>query len=851
MKRILTIFLLLFAQIRADTAVINAFSKGELSPYLRGRTDVKAYYAGCETLENVIILSQGGVTKRPGSYYIAKTKISANVVRLISFEYSTEQAYIIEMGNEYFRFYKDGGQIQSDDLPYEISTPYLTADLFEIQYIQSADTMYLVHPNYVPRILTRTGHISWTLTTETFIRGPFKDENITETTITPSAKTGSIILEASTEIWNSNHVGGLWKITHTVEADEVAGNLNEVENSATTPVQMGRKFDWTTHGNWKGTAILQRSYDDGTVWKDVIPFNNNDDGNISYSDRETVDDAIYRVRMNSYTSGTCKYNLTVHSFDVDGVVQLTSITDADTVVGTVTYDLGDTIATKYWAEGAFSVDEGYPGTVAFFEERIVYAGTNNQSQTLWYSQTDDWDNFLAGSNDTDAITLTIASDMVNSIRWLIPQNKLLIGTNGGEWTMAASSSDGTFTPTNVAAKRQSGFGSANIRAIMLNYRAVYVQRQLQKIRKMEYSFELDNWISPDLTILSEHITGDGVINIAMQRNPYPILWAVRKDGELLSLTLEESQQIVGWARHTFAGNVESVAVIPGATEDEVWISIKRTINNSVVRYIEQFQPLNFGTEQRDAFFINSGLTFDGGAAINITSITLGTPVLVLANLHGFSDGDKVRFADIIGTTELNNRVYTVHGIDTNTFTLNDVEDVGNIDGSGFTPYVSGGTVQQVEDTFTTLSHLERETITIMGDGAYLGTDEVYNGKAVLTDFFNTVHIGLPYVAKIKPMKLEKVTNPGTIFGEIRRLHRIDIRFHETAACDVGTSWSDYDSFVFRDADDPLEAVTPLYTGIKSLEYAGDYENDTTLCIQSRLPVPFTILALKAVYEVAD
>ena len=172
----LLLTLLVTVNVYGATTVINAFNSGELSPLLEGRTDIKKYYSGCRTLQNMIVLPHGGVTRRPGSYYVAGVKDHNDVPRLIPCEFSITQAYIIEMGDLYLRFYKDGGQITSGDVPYEISTPYLEADIFDIHYIQSADTMYFVHPDYPPMSLTRTGHTSWTLDEIDFKKGPFLDE---------------------------------------------------------------------------------------------------------------------------------------------------------------------------------------------------------------------------------------------------------------------------------------------------------------------------------------------------------------------------------------------------------------------------------------------------------------------------------------------------------------------------------------------------------------------------------------------------------------------------------------------------------------------------------------------------
>jgi len=848
MKKFILILLLTTGCLFSASISLNAFNSGEISPLLRGRVDVKRYYSGVEIMENMVVLAQGGATKRPGSYYIANAKDSDYACRLIPFEFSVTQAYIIEIGDKYFRFYKDGGQIKSGNDPYEIETPYDYTDIFEIQFIQSADTMYLVHSEYKPRKLTRTGHTSWTLTIVDFERGPFLAENETDITITPSATTGSITLTASSDVWNSNHVGALWQITHTVEGAEVTGSFTAVGNSSTTAVQKGREFDFTSHGNWTGTIVLQRSYDDGSTWKDVIPFHNVDDGNISYSDDEVVDDALYRVRMNAYTSGTCKYNLVVRSFDVDGVVEITEYISATEVSATVDYTLGGTTATKYWSEGAFSDDEGYPNSVAFYEERICYAATVNQPQRMWFSQTDDWNNFLIGSDATDSLDLTIVSDQVNAIRWMIPQSKLLIGTSGGEWTLSAQTPEEPLTPTNISARRQSVYGSADIQGIATGHQAIFVQRQGRKVRQMQYSFELDNWISPDLTLISEHITNDGIIDMALMKNPYPILWLVRDDGILIGVTLEETQEVIGWHRHIFNGSVESIAIIPGDDEDEIWISIERFIDGNIIRYIEQLQSFNWGDEQFDMFFVDSGLTYDGGAEVNITNITKANPCIVSAAAHGFSNGDQVLIEDVVGMIEVNQNVYTVDDATTNSFSLDDSEGIGDINSTEFTTYISNGTVKVVEDTFSNINHLEKETVGIIADGGYYGTEIVTGSTVRLDDFYNTVHIGLPYISKIKTASLEFPTSPGTLFGETKRLTKVILRFDNTLSCDIGTSWDDYNSCIFRDADDLLETSTPLYSGIKIIDFEGDYEEDTNLYIQSRLPLPLTILSFKTVFE---
>jgi len=152
--------------------MLAAFNAGEVSPLLDARVDLEWYFKACRTQLNAIPLPQGPVTRRPGFQHVAEVKTSSSATRLIPFEFSTTQAYIIEAGHQYFRFYKDKAQILSGMSAYEIASPYAAGDLAKLKWTQSADTLYLTHPGYAPRKLTRTGHTSWTLSTISFTAAP-------------------------------------------------------------------------------------------------------------------------------------------------------------------------------------------------------------------------------------------------------------------------------------------------------------------------------------------------------------------------------------------------------------------------------------------------------------------------------------------------------------------------------------------------------------------------------------------------------------------------------------------------------------------------------------------------------
>ena len=209
--------------------------------------------------------------------------------------------------------------------------------------------------------------------------------------------------------------------------------------------------------------------------------------------------------------------------------------------------------------------------------------------------------------------------------------------------------------------------------------------------------------------------------MAFQKNPYPILWCVRSDGALASLTLEESNEIIGWCIHEFDGDVESVAVIPGTNEDEIWITVERTINDATYRYIEQLQPFDWGTDQEDCFYVDSGLSFDGGTAITVTGVTQANPGVVTATTHGFSDGDNVRIYDVNGMTLLNHQVFTVEYIDADSFSLRDMLDEVDIDTRGMIAH------WKMDDNATTTTV---EDIYGHNGMAYMNTDEITADGAI-------------------------------------------------------------------------------------------------------------------------
>ena len=531
---------------------LTNFTGGELSPRLDGRNDLAKYPTGCKTLENMIIYPHGSAARRSGTQYVAEVKDSTKETRLIPFEFSTTQTYILEFGDQYIRFYKDNGQILSGGSAYEISSPYLEAELFDIKFAQSADVMYLCHPNHAVRKLSRTGHTAWTLTEVDFQNGPFMDHNISTTTLTAG---------------------------HTA-----VGSSGNLTLSSTTGV-------------------------------------NNDQGWLSTD--------VGRL---------------VHF--KDGHYKITAYTSPTVVVAISVVAPSSASASTDFALGSFSDTTGHPSCVTFFEQRLVFAATLSQPQTLFFSKSGDYenmdDNYHGTVADDDAIIYTIASNQVNAIRFMTATRTLIIGTAGGEFAVSGGGTDIAITPTNILIKKQSNNGAANVDALAVGNATLFLQRAKRKLRELAYNFDVDGYIAPDLTILAEHISEGGFKQLSYQQEPNQIIWCVRNDGQLIGLTYQREQQVVAWHRHIFGGSFgsgnaicESVATIPtDDSEYQTWVIVKRTIDGTTKRYIEYIHNLNFDQTDDTTFnFLDSQLSYDGSPATTISGLSHleGQTVSVLAD----------------------------------------------------------------------------------------------------------------------------------------------------------------------------------------------------------------------------
>ena len=918
--------------------IYTSFNAGELSPLLEGQVNFDKYKSGAKTMTNFFPHVQGPISNRSGFKYVAEVKTSAKKTRLIPFEFSKEQAYIIEMGDQYFRFYMNGGQIQSidantmlylrmngddasttftDESPtihtvtangnaqidtaekkfgtasglfdgtgdyltvgdhadfdfsggtftidtwvyindltnhqevyyqetgslsdsfgleiyndgsiggflyiggvskislttttglitagqwyhiafvrddsddtwyifvdgvekassvdtdnpanytslvyigrqngitsrdfdgwidefrvsdtarwtsdftpptleyivneggiYEVAHTYTEDELFDVQYTQSADTLYLVHPNHVPAKLERTGHAAWTLT----------DLPFTKTNLDPTS--GEITNSGFSAFSATNLVDG--KVVNTAfDGDTAAANSYIRINlgSGGDLTYVGARFYTETSGAFITFDV--KYSDDGSSWTNTTATGWDLSDGAGWHKVSWDDAGAHRY---------WRFNKTNAAQEGGDVTELEMFIDS---------------LPSTWGTGS------YPSSITFFENRLWYG----YLQTVWASKTGDYYNLTFGADPDSAMEYTLLSNQINAIQWMSPGKVLVIGTTGGEYKVSASNQEEAITPLNIRIVKQSSYGSAAIQPVTIRDVTLYVQKNNRKVREFTYSWERDTYVSPDLTALAEHITNSGIKEIAYQSEPYSMLWCVKNNGDIAALTYdrEAGRDTVAWTNQTTTGDFKSVATIPGIAGndyDEVWVIVQRTINGSSVRYIELLQPqFDHNDSIEDAFFVDSGLSYDGVS----------------------------------------------------------------------TSSVSG------------LDHLEGETVSVLADGVVFDDAVVTSGAitlklATVTTPATKVHAGLPYTSTYQSMRHEAKDIKGTTQGRTKRINKAVFRVHNTLQYQYGYTPS---------GDFRTQTYTSMTSGDKELDLPRTMApaNYGYITVKNAEPTPITIIAI--------
>ncbi len=615
------------------------FTAGELSPRLDGRPDLAKYFNGAATLENYLVYPQGGAYRAPGSRFVKEVKASTKKTRLIPFIVNRTAAYVCEFGHQYIRFYKNGGRIESPPgTPVEIASPFTEADLFQMQFVQSVDVLFLDHPLYQTRKLSHVSDTSWSLTTLA-LRPPPSFEDLTDlnagggtSTLTPGATTGTTTFTiAGAARFLSGDIG---RVIVSGASRAVITSLGGASPNAVANADILDAFPNTNPipaGQWLLSISPQSAIDTVTKSKPVgtqvtINFKNSVGG--------AAQDTL---RTGPVASGGDEGKFIKV---LGGVIEIQSVTSTSQCKGIVRASLAKADKTKNptgveagdWTlnQLSWSAAKGWPAAPMFFQGRLFHGGSGvAQPTTFWGSASDDYENYGVGSLADDALEYTIASRQFNKIQWLLDLGPLLIGTLGGVFSAKAPGNDQVFGGDVVPFVRATNTpGAAPIQPVAVGTRAIYVDASQTRAIDLGYSFNDDTLTGEDLTLLADHIAGAGFAQeqIAYARNPNSILYFVRGDGQLACLTYYRlPENVVAWSRRTTDGAYESVCAIPhpDGNRDQVWTIVNRTIGGQAKRYVEYFEDgaaefisaRPWTDLQTDCAFV-----YSGAAATNVTGL---------------------------------------------------------------------------------------------------------------------------------------------------------------------------------------------------------------------------------------
>jgi hypothetical protein len=975
--------------------LLSSINSGEFSPRIEARVDFERYPNAAKRLRNMMLYPQGGVTRRPGSRFIKEVKTSSAETTLIPFEFSEEDAYMIEAGDGYFRFYRrqarlevettdaavangtfaagiaswtnsstggaaiahdvtnqrlqltgaaggiawasqgitinvaninkvhvlrfttyifGGGKIKfqvgtaattanileetelgngyhsisftpgattfyiqfkNNDVPVrntyvdnvsflsnaplELTATYATADLPDLQYFQSADIVYITHPDYPTAKIERRATYSWSLIEVFWDDGPYLDPHDGED-LAPLQLMSNADFNNGLTDWTDNSTGSGFVVYNEsgefAELDPGAsGGGNVAIMRGTTTVVSGKKH--IAHILVVAAGPITVNIGSGAGLSDYIATTQTP-GWMTYEFTTTGTALHVEFRHPNYTHGRagiggCRVfsedakllevsattgTVTVEAYGFSpftsddlgrllrfeypgqeaGYGVITAYTDTNTVTLLILRKIASVSPTESWRFGAFGGTQGFAKTIGFFDGRTVLANTELQPNTIWFTQSGQLENmrpdsYVGGDNtqeDDDAINITLRSTKLNPIFWLAGAKNLMVGTAGGEWVV--QSGDSVVTPTDISAKLHAEVSCADMKSVTINQTILFADRARRRVHDLAFNFQEDTFLATDMTILADHVLVSPTEQLVYQRNPFSMIWARREDGRAAILAYNKQHQILGWSHVLMGGEfgdvehgvIESVAVIPGAADDdqvydsdertEVWLIVKRTINGNTERYIEVLEGMYEGPlredyetealwvdaikeDQKRAFYVDCGITYEGAATALITG----------------------------------------------------------------------------------LDHLEGETVKVFADGVVLDDRVVQGGNITLNTPSEVVQVGLAYKHSYESLKIVAQATKGTSVNKVKIITALGLVLLDVAECSVTTVEYDEDGRRIHDLIDiqflrdwmPGNEAVPLFSGERHVETEGVYSRDTRIYIEGDSPTPFTILGIAPQMEVRD
>lgn len=510
----------------------------------------------------------------------------------------------------------------------------------------------------------------------------------------------------------------------------------------------------------------------------------------------------------------------IDSVLTQGVVQITGYISPTTVSATVYSELSGTGATEIWSEGAWSDVRGYPKAITFFDKRLWLANTDTEKQKVWGSRPFIYNDFTI----LESVSTELPSERLNAITSLSSARQLVAFTSGGTFVVTSGSGTEAITSENIYSYQQGRNGASRVQAIKLGDYIYYAQRAGEELIEFKYSWEDDGYISEPVSRFNEDVVESGIKEMTVQENEDNVLWCVLENGKLAAMTRIPSQNVSALSPQETDGEYVSVASIPvdGQFWDDVYTIVRRTINGTVIQYIEIFtKPRK--TELETGVFLDCASVYDGYKTTNLTIVST-TATSAGGEFLANDVGDYIKVGDldieITAYTSANEVTveYTGDNIDTDDWAISITS-------------VSG------------LDYLDEKSVGILRDGSVEPDNTISAGTLELDKFGYYVILGLKYRSEVEPMSMESITKDiGASTGSVKRPVFTTLGLIDTMGIEIeGMEYSE-DVFV-RKFEVKMGSPNPLYTGVVRVETPNDFDVKASFKIIQENPLPMNLLTI--------
>jgi len=781
----------------------SAFTGGEFGDSIKGRVDAERYRDAADTILNWVVRPEGRLERRPGTKHVTPTKYADGTVRLLPFEFNTEQAYILEFGDNsggtdpYMRVHKDHAIVVN-------STTYTITGATQASPVVVTTSAAHDRSNGDRVIITGVAGMTELNNREFIVAN--KAATTFELTNIDSANVDGTGYAAYS-------AGGTVSVPYEVVSPYAGSDLAALKYAQSADVlylanggYQPKTLSRTGHTSW---TFANYAYTDG-------PYLGTNDGGhyllagvaiLTFSASAAVSETSLTLTINAQAQAKINGGTGFVATDVGRLIRIgnsghnqakgvwedgfawgycviTAYTSATEVTILVKKGWNQNPAGAFdyrlWRIGAWGDTEGWPSTVVFSGNRLYWGSLPNNPQRIDGSEIGDFTSFALtygpefrshAITDANAVSFTLGggnSGTVNQIVNIASTDRgLLISTTDSEWTLQASNLNEAITPTNVNAREQASGGSNGVRPIRVGNDMIYIDRTGRRVLNLTYAYDIDSLRMTDLTRLARHIGVSGLSDLVHVTYPFSQVYTINAAGELCGLTFERDPESVqaAWARHQLGGKsdaggtipqIESIAQIPtpDGTAREVWLVVTRLVNGATVKHLEYLTPLDeLEPALEDCFFVDAGLTYDGASTATISG----------------------------------------------------------------------------------LYHLEGESVRVLGDGLVQASRTVVNGRIALETAASVVQVGLGYTSDLLTLKIEAGSQDGTALAKKQRIEHLAISFFRAVGTvKVGPSFSDLLNWSLGAA---------LISGIEEDTFNSDYSNNLQVAIRVSDPVPCSILAI--------